>query len=52
MWASLVLQRVEFTTVAEYPETAVHIAISRIAVFLRLRSTTTVVGSKIPKKLA
>jgi hypothetical protein len=52
MRASLVLQRVEFTTVAEYPASAVQMAISRMAVVLRLCKTTPAVGSRIPKKVA
>lgn len=47
-----VLQRVELTIVAEYPARAVQIAISLIAVVLRLLSTTAAVGTKTPKKVA
>ena len=50
--ASLVLQRVELTKVAEYPAKAVKIAISLIAVGLLFLSTTKVEGTIIPKKVA
>ena len=50
--ASWVRQRVEFTTVAEYPASAVQIAMSRTAVVRRLWRTTPTVGNKIPKNVA
>lgn len=52
MRASLVLQRVELTTVAVYPARAVQMAMSRTAVVLRRCSTTPAVGSRMPKKVA
>jgi hypothetical protein len=47
-----VLQRVELTIVAEYPARAVQIAMSLIAVVLRLLSITAAVGTKTLKKVA
>lgn len=47
-----VLQRVELTMVAEYPARAVQMAISLMAVVLRLLSTTAAVGTSTPRKVA
>jgi hypothetical protein len=52
MRASLVLHKVEFTTVALYPARAVQKAMSRMAVVLRRCSTTAAVGRSMPKKVA
>ena len=50
--ASVVLQRVEFTTVAVYPARAAQMAISLIPVVLFLFRTRAEVGRKMPKKVA
>jgi hypothetical protein len=52
MRASLVLQRVELTTVAVYPARAVQMAMSRTAVVLRRCRTRVAVGRRMPKKVA
>lgn len=51
MRASWVRQRVELTMVAEYPATAVQIAISLMAVVRRILRTMATVGTRIPKKV-
>lgn len=49
---SVVLQRVELTTVAAYPPRPAQMAISLKAVGLRLFKTTKVVGKNTPKNVA